>query len=316
MRGLVFLFGLTAMMAVGVGLVTGDIPLNFIWSAGIALLGLVSVGRLLSARRPLPAWAGLVLIGIGLFDWGGSAFRTLVPHPASEIYAEQAEVAEVITDPPGHFRIYSPSYSMPQTTAARFGFELADGVDPMQLQSYTTFMAGATGVPQTGYSVTMPPFAGDISTANATYVPDAELLGLLNVRIVLAEFDLHADGLMLVRAVGPTRVYLNPLAHGQAWMQDGPSIPDENLTWTPNRIEVSADGPGLLVLSEIVYPGWRVEVDGQPAELLTVNGLLRGVNLPSGNHHVVFSFHPTTFYAGLGLFTIAVLIILLPKRKK
>ncbi|HNB51890.1 MAG TPA: YfhO family protein, partial [Anaerolineales bacterium] len=306
-----------AMMAVGVRLVTGDISLNFIWSAGISLLVLVGVGRLMVARRPLPAWVGFVVIGIGLFDWGGSAFRMLVPHPASEIYAQQAQVAEIFTDPPGHFRIYSPSYSMPQTTAARFGFELADGVDPMQLQSYTTFMADATGVPQAGYSVTMPPFTGDISTANAKYVPDAELLGLLNVRIVLTEFLLEkGSGLTLVRYFGPTHIYLNLDAHGHAWMQEGPSIPDENLTWTPNRIEISADGPGLLVLSEIVYPGWRVEVDGQPAELLTVNGLLRGVNLPSGNHQVVFSFHPTTFYAGLGLFTIAVLIILLTKRKK
>lgn len=317
MRVLVGLFGVTTMMAVGVGLVTRDIPLNFMWSAGVSLLVLVSVGRLLAARGPLPAWAAFVVMGIGLFDWGGSAIRSLVPHPASEIYAQQAEVAKFFTDPPGHFRMYSPSYSMPQTTAARFGFELADGVDPMQLQSYTNFMARATGVPQTGYSVTMPPFDGDISTANAKYLPDAELLGLLNVRIVLTEFLLDpGSGLFLVRYFGSTNVYLNLQARGHAWMQDGPSILDENLTWTPNRIEVSADGPGLLVLSEIAYPGWRVQIDGQTAEMVLVENLLRGVNLPPGTHTVIFSFRPMSLYWGWGFFGIAVICVFVFVRKK
>ena len=37
---------------------------------------------------------------------------------------------------PGPFRVYSPSYSLPQHVAQRAGLELADGVDPMQVASY------------------------------------------------------------------------------------------------------------------------------------------------------------------------------------
>lgn len=325
MRVLVILLGGTAMLAVGVGFITGETPLNFIW--GSVMVGFVMFGvrRVMESSRPAPVWTGFFLVGIGLLDWGGVAARSLVPHPVQDIYSEKTDVAEFLTAHPGLFRVYSPSYSLPQYTAARFGLELADGVDPMQLQSYVTFMEDATGVPQMGYSVTMPPFADDIAASNAGYQPDTMLLASLNVQYVVSAFDLQADGLVLLEKFGETRVYENTLALSRAWVQGRSSsdplnaMKSENVHWTPNRVEVKAEGPGLLVLSEIAYPGWRVELDGQPADLILVDGLLRGVNLPPGTHPVVFSFHPTSFYVGLGLFGIAILGIVIryfTKRKK
>ncbi len=162
-------------------------------------------------------------------------------------------------------------------------------------------MAAATGVPQAGYSVTIPPFAsGDPARDNAAYTPDARLLGLLNVRFVAAGNDLHAEGLRLVRRFGRTRLYENAFALGPAWVQPPQAppgeqavpLPAEAVTWSPNRVTVQAEGPGLLVLSEIAYPGWRVRVDGAPAALLHPAGLLRGVLLPPGRHTVEFSYSP------------------------
>jgi uncharacterized membrane protein YfhO len=68
--------------------------------------------------------------------------------------------------------------------------------------------------------------------------------------------------------------------------------------WTPNRIRVEAEGPGLLVLSEVYDPDWRVRVDEEAAEMLRVDGILRGVYLTTdGLHQVVFTYRP----AGLAL---------------
>jgi uncharacterized membrane protein YfhO len=50
--------------------------------------------------------------------------------------------------------------------------------------------------------------------------------------------------------------------------------------------------PGILVLHEAYYPGWFVEVDGQPARLLRANVLFRGVEVNEGRHNVVFHFAP------------------------
>ena len=68
--------------------------------------------------------------------------------------------------------------------------------------------------------------------------------------------------------------------------------------WTPNRIAVTATGPGRLVLSEVAYPGWRARVDGQPAPIAIEYDLLRAVDLAAGTHTVVFTFEPVSVYAG------------------
>ena len=61
-----------------------------------------------------------------------------------------------------------------------------------------------------------------------------------------------------------------------------------------DRVTLSVDtpGPGVVVLNDIVYPGWRVLVDGQPAPVLRANLIFRGVEVGPGHHTVDFSFHP------------------------
>ncbi len=74
-------------------------------------------------------------------------------------------------------------------------------------------------------------------------------------------------------------------------------------TYKDTAVTLEIDTPGviLLQLSDTNYPGWRATIDGQPAELLTVNGLFRGVVVPRGRHEITFTYAPITFYRGVGL---------------
>lgn len=302
MQVLVVLCGGTVALAGGVWAMTGALSLNFVWGAGMAGLTLVALGRVIGTRRPLPGWVGLLLIGISVLDLGGVNVRSLTPRPAQEIASEQADVVAFLAAQDGLFRVYSPSYSLPQHVAAQNKLELADGVDPMQIAEYVAFMARASGVPQTGYSVTVPPFEGEVATTNRGYVPDAALLGQLNVRFVVAEFEVDAVGLTLVQQFGRTRVYENTLARTRAWVEDELGARPVSVTWTPNRLEAETTGPGRLVLSELAYPGWQVWVDGERASFVIVDGVLRGVDLPPGAHRVVFVFRPLSLSLGWALF--------------
>jgi len=79
---------------------------------------------------------------------------------------------------------------------------------------------------------------------------------------------------------------------------------------SPTHLQVTVDtlGNGLLVASQIYYPGWQVFVDGQPAELLRVNVVQQGVAVLAGHHSVDFMFWPGTFSAGLGVSVVALVL--------
>jgi hypothetical protein len=64
------------------------------------------------------------------------------------------------------------------------------------------------------------------------------------------------------------------------------------------RIRASSDGPGMLVLSDNHYPGWKATVDGEPVDVERVDYLLRGVPLAAGEHTVEFSYEPVSWRAG------------------
>src|SRR6185503_17716380 len=73
-------------------------------------------------------------------------------------------------------------------------------------------------------------------------------------------------------------------------------------------LDVQAAGAGLLVLSEIYYPGWRATVDGQDAEVLRVDGGLRGIFLKRGANRVALTYVPVGQYAGALVSLIALLV--------
>ncbi len=71
--------------------------------------------------------------------------------------------------------------------------------------------------------------------------------------------------------------------------------------YEPNMVElaVESDRAGLLVLTDVYYPGWRAFVNGEDVKIFRVNGLVRGVAVGKGKSAVVFSYLPPSFKIGL-----------------
>ncbi len=90
--------------------------------------------------------------------------------------------------------------------------------------------------------------------------------------------------------------------------------------YEPNRVNLQthSSGNSILVLSENDYPGWRVYIDGRPADVLRVNYCLRGVVVPTGEHQVSFVYRPWSVMGGLllSLLTATALTVLSVGRKK
>lgn len=59
--------------------------------------------------------------------------------------------------------------------------------------------------------------------------------------------------------------------------------------------------PGFLVLSDTIYPGWRVRVDGKEEKIYPTDYAIRGVFLDKGTHTVEFYYRPISFKLGFYL---------------
>ena len=99
---------------------------------------------------------------------------------------------------------------------------------------------------------------------------------------------------------------------GQAQPQDDTSI--VTLTaYEPNHLtyDVQSGKGGIVVFSEIYYPGWTATIDGQEAELGRVDYILRALNVKAGQHQVELMFYPKSIDTTETIAYIAIVILVL-----
>ena len=112
----------------------------------------------------------------------------------------------------------------------------------------------------------------------------------------------------------------------QSVKQDDTSVV-KMIQYKPNNLtyEVKSSKGGVIVFSEIYYPGWTATVDGKDVEVGRVNYVLRAINVKPGKHNVVLTFKPasvknteTAAYAAYLLLALAIIggVLFEIKRKK
>lgn len=71
---------------------------------------------------------------------------------------------------------------------------------------------------------------------------------------------------------------------------------------------VEAKQAGYLVLLDSYYPGWKAFLDGAEVDILRANYAFRAVAVPAGSHTIEFRYRPASFYRGLVISSIALLL--------
>lgn len=98
------------------------------------------------------------------------------------------------------------------------------------------------------------------------------------------------------------------------------------VAYEPNELkyEVSTPNEGVVVFSEIYYPGWQAYIDGKETEHGRANYIFRAMKVPAGDHVIEFKFDPISLhvteriaYAALMLLVMGLVTwIVLNRRKK
>lgn len=328
-RGLVWAYGiatLAALVLAAVFFVGYQFGQDQLWGFVAATLFLALMlglsALVLRSRQP---WLLLGLIVLDLFTIAPASHRGQAfdnPFPPLAVLAEPLADTET-------FRIANED-QLPGNAGVIYGLEDLGGASPLKLASYQALL---DRVPSTRiwqllnveYVVTWRESldqpaeriaqgsSGDGRTAYlyrlAAPGPRAWLVGQVVIepdgerlwqRLAADDFDPAQQVLLPASLAGTNFRADSGSCQGEVvWLEREP----EHV-----RLEVNVDQPCVLVLGELVYPGWRAMVDGADAPILRANGLLRALALDAGSHQVAMDFRPLSVTLG-ALLSLATLLL-------
>ncbi|MBI3854222.1 MAG: YfhO family protein [Planctomycetes bacterium] len=309
------------------------VPARYLMLFTLAAAPLAAIGfeRLWNGdRRKIAAALGVFLVA----ELAGYHSRYFVARPLEDMEWPAEFVENVRNHPRAPFRIATVTAA--QTPAIGkcqlAGLDHVGGYDPMMLRRYTELCNVARGKPSTDPIVAMvlavptplfellgarywivpgpkqePPgwrAVGELPSGivyeNPRALPRAFLVG----RSVNTSSDEERLRFMVSPEFDPRRVVVTERESGG--LQDGGETEKSVVRLAsrePGGYALVTESPAdaFLVLAEAYYPGWMVEVDGAPAELLRANHLMQAVRLTAGRHDVRFSYHPRFLMPGFAL---------------
>ena len=282
-------------------------------AALVALLTWAASAFLLRSRRPLSF--GLAALAAVVVDtWWVNARFIEGYEPRANITSDPA--LSYLQSDKSRFRVYGVGGALERWHGQYFGLETADGWIDNELRHYREYR---------GNDYQRDPNLLGTLRQN----PDGTLFGspfldMLNVKYVAFRvpndpgIKLALNATMLPRAWFVTRWEAVPESLALARMLDPAFDPrkvalvqtegvsdggsaDSAIPFAEARelergynrqvYTVEAPSEGVLVLSEVWFPHWRVRVDGREVPLWRVNHALRGVKLGPGRHEIEFSYH-------------------------
>lgn len=85
------------------------------------------------------------------------------------------------------------------------------------------------------------------------------------------------------------------------------------VSYNENEVIITAEAKegAILVLTDVYYPGWQTYVNNQKTKTYLADGIFRAAYIPKGNSIVKFSFQPKSFYIGLWISTISLLLVII-----
>ncbi len=186
------------------------------------------------------------------------------------------------------------------------------GDNPLRAGSRAAWMSGYLNLHQLRFTASTPAPLSPRSYTKlfAAALTNFDLLGEIGVAWLLVPGALPASFAQAAH-IENVFTYRLPRAFPMAYVRtrDGKILPPRSLALDASRgrVSVVTSAGGLLVLTQNDARGWRVTVDGRPAQKKLERGTFRAVEVPPGKHEISWVFRPFSLQLGAGV-TIAALI--------
>ena len=291
------------------------VPMSLL--AGLGAETLVGAVRRISSRGAVAAGFFTVLIvalSLVVMDTGYAHVGNVSTITTPSLLVRTA------TQLAGSGRIYGVQENIPQVNAVEMQVPLADGWDPLLIESYASYMERAGGYTARGYQLHIPPYD------SPSVKPNATLLGLMNVSVVVSRRPLADPLLVLIGEADGTLIYKNMADAGPAYLvglgPDGnpPSLAQIQrlndgvhvVTLAPEQetFTFSTSTAGYFVIATAMFPGWNAELDGHPVQIQQIAGVLPAIKVGPGAHTLSYTYSPMSVRLGALLSVIGLLAAL------
>src|SRR3989344_98004 len=80
------------------------------------------------------------------------------------------------------------------------------------------------------------------------------------------------------------------------------------INFTPNEvlIKTNSESDSILLLTDSFYPGWKAFMDNVETKIFRADYTFRAINVPKGEHNIIFVYDPMSFRLGIYLAIIGV----------
>ena len=282
---------------------------------------------LLFRRSFSPLLAGLILTALVAFDFSSVNERYVNDKSWMTVNKRTLEVPmtavdqQILADPDIHYRVFNLTSNTFNDAPTSYYHKHIGGYSAVKMRRYqdliTKYLAprdpdvinmlntkyliipGQSGAPQAQQNPAAYGAAWLVSNIMTVNSNDAEFNALGTVPDLKSTAIVHSDFSDKVAGLQPS---------GQGTVAITKYSPNE-LTYSFNSTSEQ-----LAVFSEIWYGpdlGWEATIDGQPADLIRTNYLLRGLRVPAGQHTITMTFAPSSFFTGKAISMVCSLLIIL-----
>ena len=290
-------------------------------------VGLTFGALFLMLRKILsPLVAGLVLTALVALDFSGINGRYIndkswsTANKRKEVQKTPAD-EQILADPDIHYRVFNLTTSSFQDPSTSYYHKNIGGYSAVKMRRYNDLItkylaardADVINMLNTKYLIVPGQNGAPQAQQNPGAYGPAWLVN--NIQTVNSN-DAEFNALGTVPDLKNTAIVHSDFSDKVAGLQPSGEGAVSITNYSPDEMTYSFNSPSeqLVVFSEIWYGpdlGWEATIDGQPAELIRTNYLLRGLRVPAGQHTIVMTFHPSSFYTGKLISTICSLLIIL-----
>ena len=293
----------------------------------VLLLGLSTLVLYLRAGRKLRNWRlGLLIVPIIVFDLFSLNMDQDLQRDRARDRFLVTPVIEFLQKQPPPFRVWHEQL-LPGNYGTVWRLEDTGGISPLRLERYQAFLNALPGerarwLLNVNYVLSWEHILPDGELVDEYSDPEEDIYfyqvsepGLPAYLVYAAEVEAD-DAVVLQRLASsdfdPRQKVLLAEDPGLGLAGDGAGMV-RIVERTSNRLvlEVDTDVDGILVLSEIDYPGWQATVDGHDTPILRANTILRAIPIQAGVHQVEMVFRPRTVLAGFALSVLTLMVVLI-----